>query len=92
MEGERNKCYNCKYRGTVPGSAHSSCKALDVDVEPHERFILAHLLGTGELKLSGPLHIDPTGIRGGWAYWPINFDPVWIVGCKLFKSKINEEE
>ena len=28
------------------------------------------------------LMIDPHGFRKGWAMWPINFDPTWVV-CTL---------
>ena len=26
--------------------------------------------------------LDEDGLRGGWATWPIDFDPIWIT-CKL---------
>lgn len=30
---------------------------------------------------------DPVGVRGGWCFWPLNFDPLWILECSGFKSK-----
>jgi hypothetical protein len=29
----------------------------------------------------------PVGIRGGWFYWPLNFDPMWLVSCDGFQAK-----
>jgi hypothetical protein len=50
----KTNCYKCKNRGSVPGSAHSSCRRPDPSM-------------TG----------DKHGIRNGWFFYPINFDPVW---------------
>lgn len=32
--------------------------------------------------VTGRLH----GIRNGWFWWPINFDPLWLVSCDGFKT------
>ena len=29
----------------------------------------------------------PQGVKGGWANWPTNFDPIWIESCNSFKAK-----
>lgn len=29
---------------------------------------------------------DPHGIKNGWAYWPYNFDPVWLLNCDRFED------
>lgn len=36
------------------------------------------------LKLDGEpvLEVNDDGFKMGWAYWPHNFDPVWIT-CKI---------
>lgn len=34
--------------------------------------------------------LDEDGLRGGWATWPIDFDPIWIT-CSLPLPE-NEEE
>jgi len=30
---------------------------------------------------------DPHGIRSGWFFWPLNFDPVWLTSCNGFSEK-----
>jgi len=30
------------------------------------------------------------GIRMGWFLWPVNFDPVWLLTCKMFEEKENK--
>ena len=26
------------------------------------------------------------GVENGWCYWPVNFDPIWVDGCKSFEQ------
>ncbi len=33
------------------------------------------------------IKINPQGIRGGWAFHPLNFDPVWIEDCEGYEPK-----
>ena len=40
------------------------------------------------LNISGNAH----GIKSGWFYWPINFDPVWLESCNGFEAKKEEYE
>ena len=62
---EMNECFFCKHRGSVPGSAHISCKKPDPVM-------------TG----------DEYGIRSGWFFYPINYDPVWKTKkCSNFEEK-----
>ena len=28
----------------------------------------------------------PVGIKGGWFFWPVNFDPTWLVTCDGFST------
>lgn len=46
----------------------------------------------GELVDTRYFHIDPDGIRNGWAYWPIDFDPTWVRSCAFYKSKNSEND
>lgn len=32
---------------------------------------------------------EKMGIDNDWFYWPINFDPIWLLYCNSFKSLIN---
>lgn len=31
--------------------------------------------------------LNEVGVRGGWATWPIDFDPTWVEQCLLFEKK-----
>lgn len=33
-------------------------------------------------KVSGAAH----GIRNGWFFWPVNFDPTWLQSCDGFSD------
>ena len=88
-----NACYECKHRGEVAGSAHSSChhpKCSDVVDNPLVGLmsILGSVRGglppipTG-LKVKGNKH----GIESGWFNHPNNFDPTWLEECDGFEQK-----
>ena len=91
MAKKEHNCYDCVFRGKVPGSAHSSCNVLSKDgksIDPLAELALA----TGIAKIRDEqgrdaVKLDPIGIQGGWAMWPINFDPVWVDSCAFYKSK-----
>lgn len=94
-----SNCYNCKFRGTVPGSAHSSCKIARVILgdAPEAKVVeLEMLLLLGKAKISegdeDAVKLNPHGVKKGWASWPLDFDPVWVEECKLFINKEEEKE
>lgn len=65
----------------IPGSAHLKCKAFpDAVGLAFIQDIVVTGRHPGEIRLDGVVKVDvnPIGMRGGWAFWPINFDPVWI--------------
>ena len=91
---ERPNCYDCKYRGTVSGSVHSSCQhpeagALNDDPLMNIFAIFASVGRTAPMQGKTTLHIvsHPTGIRRGWFNWPWNFDPVWLLECDGFATR-----
>ena len=95
---EGKNCYNCKFRGTVPGSAHSSCRLIRETASNKEKAMeLENLLSTGAFQLTltdketgaeRPLvSLNEHGVKNGWAAWPLNFDPVWVEDCALFQEK-----
>lgn len=68
----------------MAGSAHSQCFH---PVLGDDRWKFAMFTAMGKIpKIAVDdevlFDINPQGIRGGWATWPINFDPTWIT-CKL---------
>lgn len=91
----KNKnCYDCKFKGSVPGSAHSSCNILkEAITDSSKRTQLELLLATHQVKLTMGENEEPMvkmnehGIKNGWANWPLDFDPVWIEDCKFFNEK-----
>ncbi len=94
-----SKCYQCKFRGTVPGSAHSSCTVIRKLGEGMEEANIAALevaFMTGHAKLStttengeeeDAIKLNPHGVKNGWANWPFDFDPVWVEKCDVFVDK-----
>lgn len=83
-------CYECQYRGNVPGDAHSCCRHPEVADKNRDMFEgLVNLLhgectaAIKKLRICGNEH----GIRMGWFMWPANFDPTWLENCDGFKQK-----
>ena len=77
---KKNDCYKCPYREQVPGSAHSKCKVL---TNGAIAFAFAMKVASGEFtgmdnNEGQALKFDPHGVKNGWCFWPINFDPVWV--------------
>jgi len=38
-------------------------------------------------NLTAEVKLDSHGVKNGWAWWPLNFDPIWVNECKGFKEK-----
>lgn len=103
---KETNCFTCIHRGTVCGSAHSSCKVFDDKEAIKSATILnamkasmfQHTTNFSGLVLTfeGRDEQIPVqdwyehGIRNGWALFPLNFDPVWLKYC-LFYSKLENE-
>lgn len=90
-ENMSKACYNCIHRGTVPNSRHSSCQHPDVlhmDCGTY-RTVIRRLANEEEvIRISGGMgvHFDEQGVKGGYALWPFNFDPIWLVECIGFQE------
>lgn len=69
-------CYTCKFRGNVPGSAHSSCDHPDAD-------LMSAFLGENPLEIVAVRH----AVASGWFIWPADFDPRWLISCKGYTEK-----
>jgi hypothetical protein len=89
-------CYNCTYKGSVPGSTHSSCSIISHSVSEElkstAKMLEASLaLGAHALvdeNTQEPLvKLDPHGVKKGWANWPLDFDPIWVQSCPFYKPK-----
>lgn len=87
--GEKPNCYKCKWRGTIPGDAHSQCRHPEVKVDSNPFSAMVDVMAGKTQDAAKALGIsgDARGIRRGWFVWPANFDPVWLVACNGFTAK-----
>lgn len=84
-------CYECKYRGSVPGSCHSSCNYPGTDTGILSFFASCNFALMDKLNIKA----EPHGVKSGWFMWPVDFDPVWLRNCDGFilkEKKQNEKE
>lgn len=75
-------CYDCVHRRNLPGSAHSNCVATRGGGIEGVRDALTPAPGK-----PAAVTLNPHGVRMGWAYWPVNFDPIWVRSCALYQEK-----
>jgi len=80
---EKPNCYECEYRGTIPGDAHSCCNYPGNDTGMVSFFALKNTENAKKLNIKAHVH----GIRSGWFMWPVNFDPTWLLNCDGFEPK-----
>ena len=82
-------CYECKYRGSIPGDAHSRCNHPKVEQNDNVFGALAEMFSGKNNDAAKALGIkgNPSGIRRGWFKWPAEFDPTWLVSCSGFEQK-----
>lgn len=80
---DKPDCYQCKYRGNVPGDAHSCCRYPGNDTNLFAMFEKSNLLQAIKLNIKAIQH----GVVSGWFMWPVNFDPVWLLSCTGFTPK-----
>ena len=83
-------CYTCKYRGRgrVPGKALSCCNYPGNKTGIFTAFDKANAKNMSKLRIKA----DRVGIQNGWFFWPINFDPVWLIHCNGYEENKKEEE
>ena len=89
-------CYSCKWRGSVPGSAHSSCSHPITDfMDGAGKFlVLMYALKGLRSPIEKMLNLtyDQHGFDSGWFMWPINFDPVWLISCDGYEARGTSDE
>ena len=59
---DKNNCYNCAYKGNVPGSAHSTCSFNFVKAEVQLPRANPHGISSGWFNF--PIDFDPVWIEG----------------------------
>jgi hypothetical protein len=90
-------CNQCVHKRSNIGTHHIACAVIGDKIIDNGNIHIARLMGgdplftvtlIGEIpSLSVLLEINPHGFKKGWANWPLNFDPIWIDTCLLFKDK-----
>jgi len=83
MPNKKPNCYKCKYRGTIPGDAHSRCCYPGVDSGLLSFFAPANDVIAVKLNIKADEH----GVKSGWCFWPSNFDPIWLLNCDGFTPR-----
>lgn len=98
-KSEKPNCYQCKYRGEIPGNAHSKCLHPMLNGVTEDPILgLLSMMGSRGFRSMGVNmgdelgHLigvsgDEHGIRSGWFNWPLNFDPVWLQTCDGFEAR-----
>ncbi len=86
-------CYKCAHRGPVRNSRHSSCHhPLAVEITSSSGDLIRLMVGIVSKKKIPWFHDElnvvfaEPGIIQGYACWPINFDPIWLVECTGFEE------
>lgn len=82
MSLSKLNCYGCKYRGDVPGDAHSCCKHPFVIGREYKELYSFMVNGESCLNIKYSEH----GFKSGWVMFPLNFDPIWITNCDGFTT------
>ena len=88
------KCWECKQSRTIPGDCHASCAHPKSGFEGGDPLaaIIAMLASARKLPVAAPsadlgITLNEHGVRHGWAFWPVNFDPIWVDTCNGFEEK-----
>lgn len=89
-------CHKCKWRRSVPGDAHISCKHPSLkklydspELQLYAMFASVgrvspiSLINNNELNIKANQH----GIDKGWFNFPFNFDTVWLISCDGYEEK-----
>ena len=88
---DKPNCYQCIYRGEVPGDAHSCCNHPIARKTPSGELLallkghMASIMGSGADALG--IKANAHGVRRGWFNWPYNFDPTWLQHCDGFTPR-----
>ncbi len=94
---DKPDCYKCKWRGIIPGSAHSCCihpdlkKATDDPLIGMMAIFASVCRGAPQIAPQATsdkfnIKAKPHGVKKGWFNWPWNFDPAWLENCDGFEA------
>lgn len=98
---KKPNCYTCRFRTTVPGSAHSCCTVIretakELGMEDAKAVLLESAVAFGKATITvnsaePAVKLNPHGVKNGWATWPFDFDPTWVDSCEFETAKKDEE-
>lgn len=83
MQKDKN-CYACIHRQKVPGSVHSSCRHPAAGGEKIVQMVKVYQPPASTATLA--VKLNEYGVRTGYAFWPENFDPIWVDECGSFEQ------
>ena len=86
------KCHDCAYSRSVPGSTHLQCTFNFVDVSILDQKSPKESFKEFNNHLASIPKIDDYGAANGWANWPIDFDPIWLKDCGKFSTERDENK
>lgn len=88
------KCFQCKYRTSIPGDAHSRCQHPKLSSADPLEEVIAVFASVGrinpvvsEAAVELGIKANPRGVKKGWFNWPWNFDPAWLENCNGFEKQ-----
>lgn len=86
-------CYDCKWRGSVPGDCHSCCLHPNTGNKGtgYIENLFTLLLGSADAGSTMGIKLNSHGVRNGWAMWPVNFDPIWVENCDCFEERVKDD-
>jgi len=85
-------CYQCVYATTNPGTTHLRCRHPLVQQNLQLTDFTAMLQGKIpnnliQLRKRMGIRLDPRGVQNGWADWPFQFDPLWVLTCDKYNPE-----
>ncbi len=84
-------CRQCKHVGRVPGETNVCCQHPMIEITTMDA--LCGAMGApcfsqiAKHRKDFGLKIDETAMMNGQAAWPINYDPIWVSGCRKFEER-----
>lgn len=79
---DKPNCHQCKHHRRIPGDAHIGCD----HPEAHVIGLMAVITFAEASYKSGlAVKLSRHGVDQGWAMWPVNFDPIWLLECNRFE-------
>ena len=81
-------CYKCKHRGNIEGNTHNCCNhPLIGDYTDLLVKLVRHKGNLPDEVKDFNIVANSHGVKQGWFFWPMDFDPVWLNNCDKFETK-----